>query len=116
MGDGVVDIVDLVKVAAVLGIRRMHLLSIHRHLRCLLLLMFIVGFRRHNHRNLTEAASQRGIRFLEQLLTVLTPEETVLLPNYPNPFNQRRGYRINWRIRATCKSFFMIRAALRFDV
>ena len=24
---------------------------------------------------------------LEQLLTVLTPKETTLLPNYPNPFN-----------------------------
>ena len=31
---------------------------------------------------------QRGIRFLEGLLQVLlTPKETVLLPNYPNPFN-----------------------------
>ena len=39
------------------------------------------------HLNLTDLASQRGIRFLEQLLTVLTPKETVLLPNYPNPFN-----------------------------
>ena len=30
---------------------------------------------------------QRGIRFLEQLLSVLTPKQTALLPNYPNPFN-----------------------------
>ena len=30
---------------------------------------------------------QRGIRFLEQLLAALTPDETALLPNYPNPFN-----------------------------
>ena len=30
---------------------------------------------------------QRGILTLEQLLAVLTPEETVLLANYPNPFN-----------------------------
>ena len=37
--------------------------------------------------NLTDAASQRGIRFLEQLLLALTPKETALLPNYPNPFN-----------------------------
>ena len=28
-----------------------------------------------------------GIRFLEQLLAALTPDETALLPNYPNPFN-----------------------------
>ena len=37
--------------------------------------------------NLTDATSQRGIRFLEQLLLTLTPKETALLPNYPNPFN-----------------------------
>ena len=37
--------------------------------------------------NLTDATSQRGIRFLEQLLLALTPKETALLPNYPNPFN-----------------------------
>ena len=36
---------------------------------------------------LTDAVSQRGIRFLEQLLTALRPTKTVLLPNYPNPFN-----------------------------
>ena len=30
---------------------------------------------------------QRGILFLEQLLTSLLPKETALLSNYPNPFN-----------------------------
>ena len=30
---------------------------------------------------------QRGTFFLEQLLAALTPKETGLLPNYPNPFN-----------------------------
>ena len=34
-----------------------------------------------------DANFQRGIRFLEGLLAVLTPKETMLLPNYPNPFN-----------------------------
>ncbi len=34
-----------------------------------------------------DANFQRGIRFLEQLLAALTPKETTLLPNYPNPFN-----------------------------
>ena len=37
--------------------------------------------------NLTDAMSHRGILFLEQLLTALTPKVTALLPNYPNPFN-----------------------------
>ena len=30
---------------------------------------------------------QKGIANLQKLLTVLAPEETALLPNYPNPFN-----------------------------
>ncbi len=30
---------------------------------------------------------QRGILVLEQLLVLLTPKKTALLPNYPNPFN-----------------------------
>ena len=34
-----------------------------------------------------DANFQRGIRFLEGLLVALTPKETTLLPNYPNPFN-----------------------------
>ena len=37
--------------------------------------------------NLTDATSKRGILFLQQLLIALTPKETVLLANYPNPFN-----------------------------
>ena len=37
--------------------------------------------------NRTDAMTQRGIRLLEQLLAVLMPKETTLLPNYPNPFN-----------------------------
>ena len=37
--------------------------------------------------NLTDPTVLKGIIFLEQLLAVLLPKETVLLPNYPNPFN-----------------------------
>ena len=32
-------------------------------------------------------AFQEGIAFLQSFLAVLMPEETALLPNYPNPFN-----------------------------
>ena len=32
-------------------------------------------------------AFQKGIANLQKLLTALAPEETALLPNYPNPFN-----------------------------
>ena len=37
--------------------------------------------------NLTDTDFQRGLLMLEQLLASLTPKKTVLLPNYPNPFN-----------------------------
>ncbi len=37
--------------------------------------------------NLTDATSQRGILYLKQLLAALTPKETQLFSNYPNPFN-----------------------------
>ena len=36
---------------------------------------------------LTDPAFQRGVLILEQLLATLTPKQTALLPNYPNPFN-----------------------------
>ena len=38
-------------------------------------------------RNRVDAAFQRGIVVLEQLLMPSRPTETALLPNYPNPFN-----------------------------
>ena len=43
--------------------------------------------RQARHVNLTDPDFQHGILILEQLLAALTPKETTLLPNYPNPFN-----------------------------
>ena len=37
--------------------------------------------------NLADPVAQRGILYLERLLAALIPKETVLLANYPNPFN-----------------------------
>ena len=37
--------------------------------------------------NLADPVAQRGILYLERLLAALMPKETVLLANYPNPFN-----------------------------
>ena len=37
--------------------------------------------------DLTDPTALKGILFLEQLLAALIPQETTLLPNYPNPFN-----------------------------
>ena len=86
-GDGVVDIVDLVKVAGALG-GAAAAPSVHPQTFAMLTAADVQSWlAQAQHLNLTDIASQRGIRFLEQLLAVLTPQETILLPNYPNPFN-----------------------------
>ena len=45
---------------------------------------WILKAKRHNR---VDAAFQRGIAVLEQLLMPFGPTKTALLPNYPNPFN-----------------------------
>ena len=86
-GDGVVDILDLVQVAQAIGgadaapsARSLDLSNIGA--------ADVAGWRTlAQSLGVGDARLERGIRFLEQLLAVLTPEETALLPNYPNPFN-----------------------------
>ncbi len=90
--DGVVDIIDLALVAA----------KIHSHLN---IDIGAPGFwslntgdmptrstvaswlREARSLNLPDPEFQSGILFLEKLLASLTPTDTALLPNYPNPFN-----------------------------
>ena len=86
-GDGVVNIADLVLVAGALRntaaapilhpqlSETLTAADVHQWLSQTQLL------------DLRDATTQRGVRYLAQLLRVLTPKETVLLPNYPNPFN-----------------------------
>ena len=86
-GDGVVDILDLVQVAAALEgggaapsayspeLSNISAADVERWLA------LAQGL------GIGDANFQRGIRFLEGLLAALTPKETTLLPNYPNPFN-----------------------------
>ena len=86
-GDGIVDIRDLVKVAGAIAAA-----ATAPSMNPQALEMFTTAdvqqwFLQAQQFNLTDPVSQRGIRFLEQLLTALTPKETALLPNYPNPFN-----------------------------
>ena len=86
-GDGIVNIVDLVKVAGAIG-GGAAAPSLHPQT----LAMFTAAdvqkwLSAAQQLNLTDATSQRGILFLENLLAALTPKETALLPNYPNPFN-----------------------------
>ena len=93
-GDGVVDIADLVQVAGALG-NEAAAPSAHPQA----LDSYGPGYpsptaadvqgwlTQARQLDLTDATSQRGVLFLEQLLAALTPKETALLPNYPNPFN-----------------------------
>ena len=86
-GDNVVNIADLVLVAGALG-NSAAAPSLHPQTLEMLTAtevkqwLFAV-----QQLDLTDATSQRGILFLEQLLEALTPKETALLANFPNPFN-----------------------------
>ena len=87
-GDGIVNILDLVRVAGALGNAAVAPSAWYRDLEIAPTgadvgewLAQVQGL------GLTDATWQRGVLFLEQRLAVMTPEETVLLPNYPNPFN-----------------------------
>ena len=86
-GDGIVDITDLVIVAGSLqtgaAAPTLHAQSLET--------LSTTDLRRwlsQAHQLGTgDVRYQRGILVLEHLLAVSTPQETVLLPNYPNPFN-----------------------------
>ena len=93
-GDGVVNIVDLVLVASAFG-NTAAAPSLHTQV----LGSYGTGnpsptaadvegwLTQARALDLTDATLQRGVIVLEQLLAALTPKETTLLPNYPNPFN-----------------------------
>ena len=87
-GDGVVNIVDLTLVAGAFGTTagapsiwnlNMEIAPTRSQMEAWL--------RKARQMNLIDPVFQRGVLILKQLLTSLTPKETALLPNYPNPFN-----------------------------
>ena len=87
-GDGIVNISDLVLVAGALGegtatAPTLHPLDIE-NLTAAEIQQLLTQARQIA---LTDPAYLRGTFVLEQLLAHLLPKETVLLPNYPNPFN-----------------------------
>ena len=86
-GDGLVNIVDLVLVAGALG-STAAAPSLHSpSLEPLTAADVRQWLGQAQELDLMDATTQRGVLLLEQLLAVLTPTETALLPNYPNPFN-----------------------------
>ena len=85
--DEIVDIRDLVQVAGALSTSTSAPSLISRPLSIFTVADVQKWLSQAQRLNLTDVASQRGIYFLQQLLTTLMPKTTSLLPNYPNPFN-----------------------------
>ena len=86
-GDGAVNIQDLVLVASALG-NTAAAPALHPQGLTMLTATDVQRWlTQARGLALTDADSQRGIVFLEQLLSSLIPKETALLHNYPNPFN-----------------------------
>ena len=87
-GDGTVDKQDIIIVARHLGESTTPAapisVALPERLTPETLQQALDLLRAHNDGSL---AFQRGIARLEQLLALLIPKETALLPNYPNPFN-----------------------------
>ena len=84
---GVVNIVDLVLVAGALGNAAAAPSTHPQTLATLTAADVQEWLTQAQQMGLTDPAYLRGIAMLEQLLSALTPKETALLPNYPNPFN-----------------------------
>ena len=86
-GDGVVNIDDLTTVAGALDNAAAAPLARPQVLEMFTAADVKLWLSHAQQLGLTDATTLRGIRFLEQLLAILIPKATVLLPNYPNPFN-----------------------------
>ena len=85
--DGRVDIIDLVLVAGAFG-DTAAAPAVYADTQAMITTTDVQQWLRAAHKvNLADSMYQRGMLTLEQLLTVLTPKNTILLPNYPNPFN-----------------------------
>ena len=85
--DGIVDIIDLVLVAGAFG-DVAAAPTVYANTQEMLSASSVQHWLSEAHKvNLTDSTFQRGMLTLEQLLIVLTPKDTALLPNYPNPFN-----------------------------
>lgn len=85
--DGVVDIADILLVAGALETGKGAPSAYSRSIELLTVGEVEQWLIQAQEVNDEVPVFQRGIALLESLLAVLTPQETVLLPNYPNPFN-----------------------------
>ena len=86
-GDGIVDIADLVLVANAIGANAAAP-PLNPQVLELISAGDVKGWLTQAWRlSITDPEYLRGITVLEQLHRALTPKETALLPNFPNPFN-----------------------------
>ncbi len=86
-GDYIVNIIDLVLVAGAFGNGVAAPALSPQSLEMLTAADIQRWLSQAQQLQLTDSMSLRGILFLQQLLAALIPEESALLPNYPNPFN-----------------------------
>ena len=85
--DGVVDITDIILVAAALSNENGIPSKLPQSVEQLSAIQVQQWIMQARQVNIKTPNFQRGISNLTNLLTQLTPQKTVLLPNYPNPFN-----------------------------
>ena len=85
-GDGVVNIADLIAVAAAINVGN-GAPSIPVKTSSLNPESIQQWITDAQHLKKDDLVTQKGLYFLEQLLKSFTPKMTTLLPNYPNPFN-----------------------------
>ena len=85
--DGIVNIEDLVLVASAIGPGNSAPIAYSQSIKMLTPEDVKQWLINAQHIDNTTPDFQRGIVVLQQLLAALTPKETALLPNYPNPFN-----------------------------
>ena len=86
-GDGIVDITDILLVAGALATDKGAPSAYSRSIGLLTAAEVEQWLGHTQHINIKTPNVQRGIAVLQSLLAVLTPKKTVLLSNYPNPFN-----------------------------
>ena len=86
-GDGMIDIKDILLVAGALANANAAPTSNPKNLGLLKASDVQQWLSQAQQVRLKTPAYQKGIKVLEQLLSILIPKKTVLLPNYPNPFN-----------------------------
>ena len=84
-GDGVINVFDLVMVAGAIGGGEVAPSAYSPELSIISVADVERWLALAGGLGVGDADFQRGIRFLEGLLAALTPKETTLLPNYPEP-------------------------------